>query len=111
MSIHLSDRVRFGRFELNLRTGELVSNESEIAEGPPQKVLLREQPFQILRILVEHRGEIVTRDEIKKVLWPNNTIVDFDRSINVAMAILRKAVEDNAENPDYIETLPRRGYR
>lgn len=53
----------------------------------------------------------MTRDEIKKVLWPNDTIVDFDRSINVAMAILRKAVGDNAEKPRYIETLPRRGYR
>ena len=77
----------------------------------PQKVLLREQPFQILRVLIERQGGIVTRDEIKKVLWPNDTIVDFDRSINVAMAILRKAVGDTAEDPKYIETLPRRGYR
>ena len=111
MAIHLSERVRFGKFELNLRTGELISNEPEVDGAPPQKVLLREQPFQILRILIEHRGEMATRDEIKKVLWPNDTIVDFDRSINVAMAILRKAVGDNAENPRYIETLPRRGYR
>src|SRR5258708_548339 len=111
MAIHVSDRVRFGRFELNLRTAELVSIEPEVAGSPPQKVLLREQPFQILRILIEHRGQIVTRDEIKKVLWPNGTIVDFDRSINVAMAILRKAVNDDSENPKYIETLPRRGYR
>src|SRR5690349_12723256 len=111
MAIHVSDRVRFGRFELNLRTGELVSNEPEVAGSPPQKVLLREQPFQILRILIEHWGNIVTRDEIKKVLWPNDTIVDFDRSINVAIAILRKAVNDDAEHPKYIETLPRRGYR
>src|SRR5258708_32528107 len=110
-AIHLSERVRFGSFELNLQTGELVANEQG-GDGPlPQKVLLREQPFQILRILIERLGGIVTRDEIKKVLWPNDTIVDFDRSINVAMAILRKAVADNAENPKYIETLPRRGYR
>jgi serine/threonine protein kinase/tetratricopeptide (TPR) repeat protein len=106
-----SDRVRFGGFELNLRSGELVSNEPEVAGPPPRKVLLREQPFRILRILIEHRGKTVTRDEIKKVLWANDTIVDFDRSINVAMAILRKAVNDDAENPKYIETLPRRGYR
>ena len=106
-----SDRVRFGGFELNLRSGELVSNEPEAAGSPPRKVLLREQPFRILRILIEHRGKTVTRDEIKKVLWANDTIVDFDRSINVAMAILRKAVNDDAENPRYIETLPRRGYR
>jgi DNA-binding winged helix-turn-helix (wHTH) protein len=106
-----SDRVQFGGFELNLRSGELVSNEPEVAGSPPRKVLLREQPFRILRILIEHRGKTVTRDEIKKVLWANDTIVDFDRSINVAMAILRKAVNDDAENPRYIETLPRRGYR
>lgn len=103
--------MRFGSFELNLRTGELLPNGPEADGSPPQKVLLREQPFQILLILVERRGGLVTRDEIKKVLWPNDTIVDFDRSINVAMAILRKAVGDTAENPKYIETLPRRGYR
>jgi eukaryotic-like serine/threonine-protein kinase len=111
LAIHLSERVRFGRFELNLQTGELVANEPDVDGARSQKVLLREQPFQILRILIERRGGIVTRDEIKKVLWPNDTIVDFDRSINVAMAILRKAVGDNAESPKYIETLPRRGYR
>lgn len=111
MATHLSERVRFGRFELNLQTGELVANEPEVDGAPSQKVLLREQPFQILQILIERRGGIVNRDEIKKVLWPNDTVVDFDRSINVAMAILRKAIGDAAENPKYIETLPRRGYR
>src|SRR5579872_403103 len=111
MAIHGSERVRFGSFELDLQTGELVANEPAVDGAPPQKVLLREQIFQILRILIERRGGIVTRDEIKKVLWPNEIIVDFDRSINVAMAILRKAVGDTAENPRYIETLPRRGYR
>jgi DNA-binding winged helix-turn-helix (wHTH) protein/tetratricopeptide (TPR) repeat protein len=111
LAIHLSERMRFGEFELNLQTGELVANELGVDGPPPQKVLLREQPFRILRILIERGGGIVTRDEIKKVLWPNDTIVDFDRSINVAMAILRKAVGDTAENPKYIETLPRRGYR
>jgi serine/threonine protein kinase len=111
MAIHPSVRVRFGRFELNLRTGELVSSGPEVDGSQRRKVLLREQPFQILRILIDHRGNIVTRDEIKDVLWPNDTNVDFDRSINVAMAILRKAVNDDAGNPKYIETLPRRGYR
>ena len=111
MAIHPSQRVRFGRFELNLRTGELVSNGSEVYGSPLQRVLLREQPFQILRILIDHRGNIVTRDEIKSVLWPNDTNVDFDRSINVAMAILRKAVDDDADHPKYIETLRGRGYR
>ena len=108
MAIPISERVRFGRFEVNLRSGELVSNDPNVDGSPPQKVLLREQPFQILRLLIEHGGKIVTRDEIKKLLWPNDTIVDFDRSINVAMAILRKAVGDSAENPTCIETLPRR---
>ena len=111
MAIHLSERVRFGNLELDLRTGELLLNEPEADGSSPQKVLLREQPFQILRILLERRGGMVTRDEIKRVLWPNDTIVDFDRSINVAMAVLRKAVGDTAENPKYIQTLPRRGYR
>src|SRR5260370_916286 len=111
LAIHLSERVRFGSFELNLGTGELVGNEPEVGGAPTQKVLLREQPFQILRILIDRQGGIVTRDEIKKVLWSDETIVDFDRSINVAIAILRKAVGDTAENPKYIETLPRRGYR
>jgi serine/threonine protein kinase len=111
MSVPLSERVRFGRFELNLQTGELVPTEPEVDGSPPQKIPLRDQPFQILRLLIERGGKIVTRDEIKKLLWPNDTIVDFDRSINVAMAILRKAVGNGAESPGYIETLPRRGYR
>ena len=60
---------------------------------------------------MERQGKIVTRQEIRRILWPNDTVVDFDRSINVAMAILRKALGDDAEQPKYIETLPRRGYR
>jgi serine/threonine protein kinase/DNA-binding winged helix-turn-helix (wHTH) protein/Flp pilus assembly protein TadD len=111
VTIHLSERVRFGIFELNVRTGELVSVEAEADGHSPKKVFLRDQPFQILRILVERRGGVVSREEIRSVLWPNDTIVDFDRSINVAIAILRKAVGDSAENAKYIETLPRRGYR
>src|SRR5260370_16954078 len=111
LAIHLSERVRFGRLEVSLGSGEVVEKGAEVGGGGTQKVLLREQPFQILRILIDRQGGIVTRDEIKKVLWPNDTIVDFDRSINVAIAILRKAVGDTAENPKYIETLPRRGYR
>jgi eukaryotic-like serine/threonine-protein kinase len=111
MATHLSERVRFGGLELNLRTGELISVEPGVADSAPKKVLLREQPFQILRLLLERRDKIVTRQELKKLLWPNDTVVDFDRSINVAIAILRKAVGDTAENPKFIETLPRRGYR
>src|SRR4029077_9193459 len=67
--------------------------------------------FQILQILVERQGNIVARQEIRQILWPDDTVVEFDRSINVAMAILRKALADDADHPKYIETLARRGYR
>ena len=110
-STNLAERVRFGTFELNVRTGELVSIGAEAVESGSAKVPLREQPFQILRILVERQGKMVTRQEIKQTLWPDDTVVEFDRSITVAMAILRKALGDDADRPKYIETLPRRGYR
>ena len=110
-STNLVERVRFGTFELNVRTGELASIGTEpVVPGSP-KVLLREQPFRILRILVERQGQMVTRQEIRQILWPNDTFVDYERSINVAMAILRKALADDADHPKYIETLARRGYR
>jgi TolB-like protein/DNA-binding winged helix-turn-helix (wHTH) protein len=111
MSINLAERVRFGTFELNVRTGELVSIGTAAVEARAAKVLLRQQPSQILRILVERQGNIVTREEIRQILWPDNTVVEFDRSINVAMAILRKALADDADHPKYIETLTGRGYR
>jgi TolB-like protein/DNA-binding winged helix-turn-helix (wHTH) protein/Tfp pilus assembly protein PilF len=110
-STNLAERARFGTFELNVRTGELVSIGTAPAEAGSAKALLREQPFQILRILVERQGKIVTRQEIRQILWPDDTVVEFDRSINVAMAILRKALADDADHPKYIETLARRGYR
>ncbi len=99
-----SGRVRLRDFELDLKTGELCSRDDS-------KTLLREQPFQVLRMLVANGGEIVTREEIRRTLWPGSTIVDFDHSINVAIGILRKALGDSANNPQYIETLARRGYR
>ncbi|HVR25949.1 MAG TPA: winged helix-turn-helix domain-containing protein [Candidatus Polarisedimenticolia bacterium] len=110
-STNLAERVRFGTFELNVRTGELVSIGTEPVEPGSAKVLLREQPFRILRILVERQGQMVNRQEIRQILWPNDTFVDYERSINVAMAILRKALADDADHPKYIETLARRGYR
>ena len=110
-STNLVERVRFGTFELNVRSGELVSIGTETVEPGSAKVLLREQPFRILRILVERQGQMVTRQEIRQILWPNDTFVDYERSINVAMAILRKALADDADHPKYIETLARRGYR
>src|ERR1700746_685104 len=110
-STNLAERARFGTFELNVRTGELVSIGTAPAEAGSAKALLREQPFQILRILVERQGKIVTRQEIRQILWPNDTVVEFDRSINVAIAILRRALADDADHPKYIETLTGRGYR
>jgi TolB-like protein/DNA-binding winged helix-turn-helix (wHTH) protein len=110
-STNLAERVRFGTFELNVRTGELGSIGTAAVEARSAKVQLRQQPFQVLRILVERQGNIVTRQEIKLILWPNDTVVEFDRSINVAMAILRKALADDADHPKYIETLVGRGYR
>src|SRR5712672_3616270 len=102
-------RGRFGRFELDLESGDLRSIGTE--EANSNKVLLREQSLLVLRILIERRGKIVTREEIKKKLWPNDTIVDFDHSINATIKTLRRVLGDSADNPRYIETLARRGYR
>ena len=98
-------RVRLGSFELNLRTGDLCSI------GGMNGTLLRDQPLQVLKILIERRGKLVTREEIRRLLWPNDTIVDFEHGINVAIGILRRELGDSAGNPQYIETLPRKGYR
>lgn len=103
-----SGRVLFGAFELDLSTGELRSIE---AQDPNNKVILREQVFQVLRMLFEREGEIVTREEIKSRLWADKTVVDFDRSINATIKNLRRALGDSADDPQYIETLARRGYR
>ena len=96
-------RVRIGIFELDLRSGELRANH--------QNLVLQEQPLQVLRMLVEREGELVSREEIRKKLWPNDTIVEFDHSINAAIKNLRRALGDSADEPKYIETLARRGYR
>ena len=103
-----SGRVRFGAFELDLSTGELRSIE---AADPNRKILLREQVFQVLQMFLEREGKIVTREEIKSRLWPNDTVVDFDHSINATIKALRRALGDSADAPRYIETLARRGYR
>jgi eukaryotic-like serine/threonine-protein kinase len=95
--------VRFGPFQLDLRAGELRRNGI--------KVRVPDQSIKVLEMLVEHSGEVVTREELHEQLWPNGTIVEFDRSINAAVKRLRQALEDTAEAPKFIETLPRRGYR
>src|SRR5260370_22973185 len=89
--------VRFGAFDLDVRAGELRKHGI--------KIRLQEQPFRILLMLVEHPGEVVLREEIRKKLWPNDTIVEFDDSINAAITRLRDAVGDSAYDPRYVETL------
>ncbi len=103
MAVSAPNRARFGDFELDLKAGEVRKGTG--------RILLQEQPFQILLMLVEHRGEVVSRDEIKKRLWPNDTVVEFDHSIHTAIKKLRQALGDAAESPKYVETVARRGYR
>jgi TolB-like protein/Tfp pilus assembly protein PilF len=95
--------IHFGVFEADLRAGELRRNGS--------KVKLQEQPFQILAMLLERPGEIVTREELRARLWSADTFVDFDHGLNSAIRRLRDALGDSAENPSLVETLGRRGYR
>ena len=96
-------RVRFGLFEVDQAAGELCRN--------GRKIRLPEQPLQILQILLERPGEVVSRDELRERIWPSDTFVDFDHGINNAIKRLREALGDTAETPHYVETLPRRGYR
>jgi Tol biopolymer transport system component/DNA-binding winged helix-turn-helix (wHTH) protein len=95
--------IRFGSFEVDLRTGELRRN--------GLAVRLQGQPFQILAMLLEHPGELVPREDIRRRLWPADTFVDFEHSLNAAIKRLREALGESAEKPVFIETLPRRGYR
>ena len=100
---HHSSIVRFGLFELDLRAGELRKN--------GVKIKLQEQSFRILAALLRKPGDVVTREELRSELWPSDTFVDFDHSLNAAVKRLRDALDDSAENPRFIETLSRRGYR
>ena len=95
--------IRFGIFEVDLQAGEL--------RRQGLKIKLQEQPFQILSILLERPGEVITREELQKQLWPADTFVDFERGLNRAMNRLREALGDDADRPRFIETFPRRGYR
>jgi DNA-binding winged helix-turn-helix (wHTH) protein len=95
--------VRFADFELDLRTAELSSAAS--------KTTLPEQPFRILTLLLEHAGEVVTREALRKELWSDDVFVDFQDSLNSAIRRLRLALGDSADNPRILETLPRHGYR
>src|SRR5215216_2311799 len=94
---------RFGLFEADSRTGELRK------QGRPLKA--RGRPFDILLLLLRRPGDVVTRDELRQNLWPADTFVDFDHGLNSAVNRLREALGDSSENPRFVETLPKRGYR
>ena len=105
MAVPQSNRrvVRFGVFELDLSAGELRKN--------GVKLRLQGQPFQVLTLLLERSGEVVTREELQQKLWPSDTFVDFDHSLNTAINKVREALGDSASSPRFVETLARRGYR
>ena len=95
--------VRFGTFEMGLQSGEL--------RKAGVRIRVQHQPLRLLEILLERPGEVVTREELRSRIWPNESFGDFDQAVNVAVAKLRAALGDSADNPRYVETLPRRGYR
>src|ERR1700691_988845 len=95
--------IRFGAFEADLPSGEVRKSGSRIK--------LQDQPFKVLQILLEHPGDLVTREELQSRIWPEDSFGDFDHAVNVAVGKLRAALGDSAENPSFIETVPRRGYR
>lgn len=95
--------VRFGVFEVDLGTGELRRRGAKVA--------LQEQPFQVLALLLENPGALVTRDQLRQRIWPGAVFVDFEHGLNKAVSKLRRVLGDSAENPRFVETLARRGYR
>src|SRR6516225_3257882 len=103
LPLGVGETLRFGVFAVDRKTGELRRN--------GVKVRLQDQPLQILLTLLERPGEVVTREELRGRLWPDDTFVDFEHSINTAVRRLRDALGDSAENPRFVETVARRGYR
>src|SRR5262249_54195503 len=95
--------LRFGSFEVDVNAGELRK------QG--KRVKLQDQPFRVLAVLLQRPGDVVTREELRSQIWQQDTFVDFDNSLNTAINKLREALGDSADNPRFIETLPRRGYR
>ena len=95
--------VRFDCYEVDLAAGQLLKR--------GVKIRLREQCFQVLAALLERPGQVLTRDELRQRLWPDDVFVDFENNLNTAVARLREALNDSAESPRFIETLPRHGYR
>ena len=102
-SAHVPKVLRFGLFDVDMQAGQLCK--------AGLRVKLQEQPFQVLAALLERPGEVVTREELRQRLWPADTFVDFDLSLNGALKKLRYALGDVADSPTFIETIPRRGYR
>jgi DNA-binding winged helix-turn-helix (wHTH) protein/tetratricopeptide (TPR) repeat protein len=98
-----SHRVAFDRFELDLRSGELRKD--------GRRIRMQAQPFQLLALLIKNAGEVVTRDEVSRTLWQGGTFVDFDHGVAAAVNKIRETLGDSAENPRFVETLPKRGYR
>jgi DNA-binding winged helix-turn-helix (wHTH) protein len=101
--VRSSSVIRFDVFEVDLRAGELYK--------AGRKIKLQIQPFHALGLLLERPGEVVTREEFEKRLWPGDTFVDFDHSLNTAIKKLRQALGDDKKKPRFVETLPKRGYR
>src|SRR6202040_334249 len=95
--------IRFGVFEVDLRAGEITKK--------GVRIRLQGQPYLLLITLLKQRGEVVSREEVRRVLWPEDTFVDFDHSLGTAVNKLREVLGDSAANPRLIETSPRRGYR
>jgi DNA-binding winged helix-turn-helix (wHTH) protein len=95
--------IQFGDYSIDPRAGELFKKGT--------KIKLQQQPFQVLAILLERPGDLVTREELRERIWPADTFVDFDHSLNTAVKKLRQALGDGVEKPRYVETLPRKGYR
>jgi DNA-binding winged helix-turn-helix (wHTH) protein len=95
--------ARFDRFEIDLVTGELLKS--------GERIPLQDQPFQILRLLIEAAPEVVTREQIRASLWPSDTFVDFDLAMNTSVRKLRQALDDSVDRPKFIQTLAKRGYR
>src|SRR5215470_10530871 len=95
--------VRFGTYEVSLQSGEV--------RKAGLKIRVQQQPMKLLQILLERPGEVVTREELRGRVWPDESFGDFDQAVNIAIAKLRSALGDSAENPRFIETLPKRGYR
>src|SRR6476646_250697 len=95
--------VRFGTYEVSLQSGEV--------RKAGLRIRVQQQPMKLLEILLERPGEVVSREELRSRVWTNESFGDFDQALNIAIAKLRTALDDSAENPRFIETLPKRGYR